>query len=117
MIYLVCETTTGIHSRLLCAKTRVAPLKELSIPKLELMSARILVTLMETVKNSLSSKLKIDAIRYWLDSKTALFWIFNQGEWKTFVQHLVNEILKVSEKEQWGMYQVRKTQLISGQGE
>ena len=102
MIYLVCETTTGVHTKLLCAKTRVAPLKELSIPKLELMSARILVTLMETVKNSLRSKLKIDAIRFWLDSKTALFWIFNQGEWKTFVQHRVNEILKVSEKEQWG---------------
>ena len=28
MIYLVCETTTGIYTRLLCAKTRVAPLKE-----------------------------------------------------------------------------------------
>ena len=102
MIYLVCQTSTRIYTKLLCAKTRVAPLKELSIPKLELMSARILVNLMETVKGALSSKLKIDAIKFWLDSKTALFWLLNQGEWKMFVQHRVNEILKVSDKEQWG---------------
>ena len=102
MIYLVCETSTRIYTKLLCAKTRVAPLKELSIPKLELMSARILVNLMETVKSALSSKLKFDAIRFWLDSKTALFWLLNQGEWKMFVQHRVNKILKVSDKEQWG---------------
>ena len=50
MIYLDCDTCTRSYTKLLCAKTRVAPLKELSIPKLELMSARILVNLMETVK-------------------------------------------------------------------
>jgi len=102
MIYLVIETSAGIYTKLICAKTRVAPLKELTIPKLELMSARILVNLMETVKDALSSKLKVDDIRFWLDSRTALFWLLNQGEWKMFVQHRVNEILKVSCKEQWG---------------
>ena len=85
MIYLVIETSAGTYSTLICAKTRIPPLKELTIPKLELMSARILVNLMETVKYALGSKLKVDNITFWLNSKTALFWLLNQGEWKMFV--------------------------------
>ena len=37
----------------------------------------------------------------WLDSKTALSWIQNKGEWKQFVRHRVNEILKLTAKEDW----------------
>ena len=59
MIYLVYETDKGIFSRLICAKTRVAPLKQLSIPRLELMSGRILSTLMDTVYKAPSSRLKL----------------------------------------------------------
>ena len=73
MIFLVCVTTQGTYSRLLCSKTRVAPLKTLTIPRLELMSARIFVNLMDTVKNALNSHIKIDYVKFWLDSKTALF--------------------------------------------
>ena len=81
MSYLVIETSAGIYTKLICAKTRVASLKELTLPKLELMLARILVNLMETVKDALSSQLKVDDIRFWLDTKTALFWFLYQGEW------------------------------------
>ena len=102
MIYLVCETTTGVHTSLLCAKTRVAPLKSLTIPRLELMSAKVLATLMDTVVKALSSQMKIDSVKFWLDSKTALFWIANNGEWKNFVRHRVNEILRLTKKEDWG---------------
>ena len=102
VIYLVYETDDGIFSRLICAKTRVAPLKQLSIPRLELMSGRILSTLMDTVYKALSPQVKIDGCRYWLDSKTALYWINNQGLWKQFVQHRVNEILQISDKRNWG---------------
>ena len=102
MVYLVCKTKETTYTKLLCAKSRVAPLKELSIPRLELMSARILATLMDTVIKALEFEVKIDSVHYWLDSKTALYWIFNNGEWKQFVQHRVNEILRLSEKDGWG---------------
>eukprot|EP00794_Sanderia_malayensis_P009391 gene9391-biopygen7530 len=102
VVYLVYETAEGMFSQLLCSKTRVAPLKSLIIPRLELMSARILATLMNTVQNALSPQVKIDKIKYWLDSKTALYWIFNSGHWKQFVQHRVNEILTISSKGDWG---------------
>ena len=101
MIFLVCEMTTGIHVKLLTAKTRVAPLKQLTIPRLELMSARVLSTLMATVIEVIGSNSKVEKVRYWLDSKTALFWIFNRGEWKLFVAHRVNEILGLTREEDW----------------
>ena len=102
MVYFVYRTDDGqAHVRLVASKTRVAPLKELSIPRLELMSARILAQLMNTIRNSLQSQLKIDGVRFWLDSKTALSWIQNKGEWKKFVRHRVNEILSLTNKEEW----------------
>ena len=43
MVYFVYRTKDGkAYVRLVASKTRVAPLRELSIPRLELMSARIL---------------------------------------------------------------------------
>ena len=102
VIYLVYQTNKGVESRLLCSKTRVAPLKELTIPRLELLSARILAVLVDTVYRALEQQIKIDCVRYWLDSKTALHWIFNNGQWKQWVQFRVSEILKLSKAENWG---------------
>jgi len=58
---------------------QTAALKTLTIPRLELMSARILAQLMETVKKALESQLEISRVKYWLDSKTALCWIQTGG--------------------------------------
>lgn len=102
MVYFVYRTDDGqAHVRLVASKTKVAPLKELTIPRLELMSARILAQLMSTVRNTLQSQVTIDGVRFWLDSKTALSWIRNKGEWKQFVRHRVNEILRLTDKEEW----------------
>lgn len=102
VVYLVYATNEGIYAKLLASKSRVALPKTLTIPRLELMSARILAQLMETVKKALESQLEISRVKYWLDSKTALCWIQNRGEWKQFVRHRVNEILKLSNKKDWG---------------
>ena len=87
---------------MLTSKTRVAPLKELSIPRLELIACLILAKLMCTVKNALNSQVSVQKVKFWSDSMTALYWIMNHGEWKQFVNHRVNEIVKLSEKENWG---------------
>ena len=102
MVYFVYRTVDGqAHVRLVASKTRVAPLKELSIPRLELMSARILAQLVNMTRNALQWQLKIDGVRFWLDSKMAQSWIQNKGEWKQFVRHRVNEILSLTNKEEW----------------
>ena len=101
VVYFVCRTRAGIYTRLLTLRSRVAPLKALTIPRLELMSARILAQLMNTVKKALEAQVSLTGTRYWLDSKTVICWIQNRGEWKQFVRHRVNEILRLSNKEQW----------------
>lgn len=102
VIHFVYRTKTGSYSKMLTSKTRVAPLKELSIPRLELIACLILAKLMCTVKNTLNSQVSVQKTKFWSDSMTALFWIMNHGECKQFVSHRVNEIIKLSEKENWG---------------
>ena len=101
VVYFVCRTWDGVHIRLLTSRSRVAPLKELTIHRLEVMSAGILAQLMSKVKNALEEQVTLNGTRYWLDSKTAICWIQNRGQWKQFVRHRVNKILKLSAKDEW----------------
>ena len=101
IVYFVCKAFGAVDVTLLTSKTRIAPLKKLTIPRLELMSGRVLARLMDTVKNALSEVVHITGTRQWLDSRTALWWINNKGEWKQFIRQRVNEIFRLTRKEDW----------------
>lgn len=58
---------------------------------------------MQTMKNTLQPQLKIDGLRFWLDSKTALTWIQNKGEWKQFTPHRVEQDFEVDRHERLGI--------------
>jgi hypothetical protein len=96
VVYFVSELCGEYHIELLTSKTRVAPSKNHTIPRLELMSGRILAQLMSSVKHALGSEVEIIETYFWLGSKTALCCIYNRWEWKQFVRHTVNEILNLS---------------------
>lgn len=76
---------------LLASKTKVAPIKTQSIPKLELNAAFLLSRLLEVVIEQLSAG--DIPIHCWTDSTVALSWL-NQhpARWKTFVANRVSAI-------------------------
>ena len=102
VVYLRVVTTCGIYARFLASKTRVAPLSNQTIPRLELLSAVILARLMHSVKEALTSEIEISKLVCWTDSKVAWYWITQSAkEWKQFVQHRVDEIRKLVPAECW----------------
>ena len=54
------------------------------------------------IKDALSSQVSIPKVKLCSDSMTTLYRIQDQGEWKQFVRHRVNEILQLSNKSDWG---------------
>ena len=102
VVYSACELNGGYHVGLLTSKTRTVPMKAQTIPRLEIMSARILAKVMDAVRTALAFDVEFSETHYWLDSMTTLCWINNRSEWKQFVHHRVNEILKISKKKDWG---------------
>ena len=102
VIYLVKEADGHRHSSFVTSKTRVAPLKTLSIPRLELLSAMLLARLIVNVSDSLSSRINLNEPKCFTDSQVTLFWIKGIGrDWKPFVQNRVSEIRRLIPAEHW----------------
>ena len=103
VVYMRVERESGkVDCNIIASKSRVAPLKGETIPRLELLSALILARLMNTVKVALKEVVEINRTVYWLDSQIALWWIFGTDkEFNQFVQHRVIEIRKLSNPEDW----------------
>ena len=66
------ESKIGTYVNLLTSKTRVAPLKPLTIPRLELMSAEVLTNLVSRVRKAPEVQVEIKEIRYSSDSKSLM---------------------------------------------
>ncbi|GFQ76371.1 integrase catalytic domain-containing protein [Trichonephila clavata] len=89
-----------IETSFICSKSRVAPLKSLTLPRLELTAAILSARLAKQV----SSCLKFNAnIYYWTDSLISYYWIRGDSSaFKPYIKNHVQEIQLLSDPSQWG---------------
>ncbi|XP_061707816.1 uncharacterized protein LOC133518203 [Cydia pomonella] len=108
---IYCRTVTeegDVDVQLVCAKSKVAPLRKLSVPRLELLAAVLLSDLMASVVEALKPFHSVDRIFAWSDSSVTLTWIKScPSRWKTFVANRVSHIQDVIPPDSW--HHVRTT--------
>ena len=81
------------------AKNRVAPLKQLSLPKLELMAALIAARLSRFIREALNS-LNLTTF-LWTDSQIVLYWLQGNKKLDIFVTNRVSEIHQLTADTKW----------------
>jgi hypothetical protein len=90
----------SIEVSYVASKTRVTPLRAVSIPRLELMAAVLGTRLARIIAKVLS--IPIDQHRFWTDSTDVLFWVRNQSrQFKPFITNRVSEIHEHTSPMQW----------------
>lgn len=94
VVYLrVVRTDGNISIHLLIGKSKVAPIKKVSLPRLELCGALLLAKALHKVLHTLPDGLSIERVYAWTDSTVALHWISASPHcWKTFVANRVTQI-------------------------
>ena len=80
------------NTSLAIAKTRVAPVKELTLPRLELMAALLGARLTKYTERQLISDLDITLKVLWSDSQIVLSWLRSEKHLPVFVKNRVSEI-------------------------
>ena len=80
-------------------KARVAPMKALTIPKLELQAALLAARLKDEVQKALT--LTVERTLMWTDSTTVLQWLHFIDKQPVFVVNRVAEILELTTIDEW----------------
>ena len=89
-----------VHCTLLCGKSRVAPLKQITIPRAELQAAVLSAQMAYKLKAEL--RLELTKEVFWTDSKIVLGYIHNDARrFHVYVANRVQKIRDLSQPDQW----------------
>lgn len=98
--YLCLENAKDdVHVSFVMGKSRVAPLKQMTMPRLELTAAVLAVRMDELIKTEL--QLTLESSVFWSD-RSVLKYINNENKrFKTFVANRVSTIRELTKEQQW----------------
>ncbi|XP_035230524.1 uncharacterized protein LOC118202452 [Stegodyphus dumicola] len=100
-IHVFSDASQKLYGAAVYVKSRVSPVKKVSLPRLKLLGALIAARLGTEVKKVLDRKGSSN-IFFWSDSKVTLYWIKGSSRrWKSFVQNRVDEIQKLTNPDSW----------------
>nr|XP_057933833.1 uncharacterized protein LOC131132323 [Doryrhamphus excisus] len=98
--YLRLQTNGKVYVSFLLGKGRVAPLKQMTIPRLELVAAVLAVRVAKLLQKELQLQLKESV--FWTDSTTVLKYIRNEtSRFHTFVANRAAYIREATDVDQW----------------
>ena len=103
VIYLkTVESNNMTTVNFVCAKTKVAPMKVQTIPRLELCAAHLLARLLKFVRDTLSLRVRVQECYAFSDSTVTLHWIKSPPyKWQTFVANRVSQIQSLIDPSAW----------------
>ncbi|XP_067625507.1 uncharacterized protein [Eurosta solidaginis] len=95
-----CNSFGDVEVAFVCAKSKCAPMKTLTIPRLELQAAVLGTRLMQCIREE--HLVDIEDCILWSDSTTVIKWLRSEHRrYKPFVQHRVAEILATTNIRNW----------------
>ena len=88
LCYLRTQTSIGVKVNLLSAKAKIAPMKKMSIARLELLGCCLLKDLIKSILTAINCVYNVSKLFYWSDSEISLYWIKGVNkEWKAWVEN------------------------------
>ena len=114
-VYMRCEChNAAITSRLIAAKSKVAPLTPMTVPRLELMGAILVLRLTQSLLTFLEAPMQ--SVTFYSDNTDVLWWVRGRGKDRSWLTGLVRFRCSLNHH-RGSMFLLKKIQPIYAQGE